>query len=325
MMNVLDSFKRPLAGWIWEEIADLEYSSFYDAFCGASKVGSFFKQKGYQVFASDILHCHYWQAKALVENNTDLLTPDHYEMLMQPAGEEATNLFQAWTDHYFSREEVDALGTWRYNIENQNAFQENDNLKALAKAAVYQCIAYWTNFNQGYLQPKPMSPSDILKHYIQTLNDKVTDNQVENMAYALNAYELAPQLPADVIWINPPAMTGFRHTNRKTELKECWTRQVGQLNLEGVLPPSDAPQLGQHFDDGGAYLNALGNFLDQAQSSRVWVISYQERLGAYIDDFEALVAQKRSIWKKAKFDMPYPFSGGEVMTETEHLLIAVAE
>ncbi|MGV3527143.1 MAG: hypothetical protein ACO1RX_23205 [Candidatus Sericytochromatia bacterium] len=324
MMNALDSSRHTLAAWIWEELSGIEFSSFYDPFGGNARVAQLFKRKGYQTFVSDILQCHYWRGVALVQNNSEILTPTHFQVITEGAQAGNHADFNAWQDHYFTKDEVQLLGGWWHNIENYREFQESPELKAMAYTAVYLTMGYWLNFNQMYLQSKPMPPQEALRYYVQQLNSWVSDNQMPNMSYYTDAYQLVDQLPADVILVNPPAMSGFRDTHRKTELAECWTRRVAQINLAGVIPVDSKARLGQAFEDEIAYLEALSRFLDHCQGSRVWVLAHSDRLGISFRQLEELVASKRSVWKKSTLDIAYPMAGDSIM-DKQSLLIAVSE
>ena len=322
--NALDSSRRTLAAWVWEELAGhIEFGSFFDAFGGNGRVAQLFKRKGYQTFISDILQCHYWRGVALVQNNQHILTPDHFRLITDVVHLAQHQDFSAWQDHYFTKEEVQQLGAWWHNIEEGRDFQSNPELKGIAYTAIYLTMAYWLQFNQMYLQAKPMAANDVLRHYVQIVNSWVVNNEMPNMAYYTDATLLIEQLPADVTFINPPSMQGFRDTNRKTELAECWTRRVTQIHLSGLVPAGE-PRLGQTFEDEMTYLSALSSFLDRCASSRVWVLTHSDRLGVTLPQLEELLEEKRSIWKKTSFDLPYSVAG-ETMTERESLLIAVAE
>lgn len=322
--TALDSSRRSLSAWVWEELADLEFSSFYDAFGGNARVAQFFKRQGYQTFVSDILQSHYWRAVALVQNNDAILTPAHFDQIMQHGNLSQYGDFAAWQDHYFTKEEAQLLGAWWQNIENGEAFQNSPELKGMAYTAVFMVMQYWLSINQTYLQPKNMSPEQVLKHYIQQLNSWVKDNQMPNMAYFTNAYDLASQLPADAVWINPPAMSGFRDTHRKAELSECWARHVTQINLSGVLPAGGEAQLGQTFQDSPSYLKALSRFLDCCSDSRIWILAHSERLGVSLSEMAEVVESKRSIWKRAVMTTPFPLAH-DTLEEKDTLLIAVAK
>lgn len=325
MMNTaLDSSRKTLSAWIWEELADIEFGSVYTPFGGNSRVAQWFKRKGYQTFVTEILQNHYWKAVALVQNNDAILTPNHFKTMTGSGAMDNHSDFDLWQDHYFTKEETQLLSQWWNNIENGADFQNSPELKGMAYTAVYLTMHYWLGFNQRALQPKPMNSNDALLHYIQQLNNWVSNNDKPNMAYFSDAYDMAAQLPAHVTYLNPPAMSGFRDTNLKTELAECWTRRVTQINLSGVISQDQGPRLGQNFEDSNSYLQALGNFIDLCEGSRTLVFHHSDNLGVELGAIESLIEQKRQIWKRSVMEIPYPYAE-ETLIDKETLIIAVSE
>lgn len=324
MMNTaLDSSRKTLSAWVWEELADIEFGSIYIPFGGNSRVAQWFKRKGYQTFVTEILQSNYWKAVALVQNNDAILTPNHFNT-MTSGGVETSGDFELWQDHYFTKEEAQLLSQWWHNIENDASFQNNAELKGMAYTAVYMTMNYWLSFNQRALQPKPMNSQDALLHYVQQLNDWVTNNDKPNMAYFTDAYDMASQLPTHVTFISPPGMTGFRDTNLKSELSECWTRRVTQINLSGLISTDAGPRLGQSFEDQNTYLQALGNFIDLCEGSRTLVFHHSDSMGIELAAVENLIEQKRQIWKRSAMTIPYPYAE-ETLSDKETLIIAVSE
>jgi hypothetical protein len=325
-MNVLDSSRSAPVSWIWQELVDAgkEFTLFCDPFAGSGRTALFFKRRGYQVFACDLMQSHYWRNRAIIQNNTEcLLYPDHYEAMMAPTDPSSQALFQNWGDHYFTREEAAWLGAWWQNANSYPAFQDSEShLKALVYSAVYLTMNYWINHNQGALQPKSMPPEQVLKHYMQQMNDFVADNQMPNMAYCMDATDLVPQIAEEaLLWLYPPAMNGLRYTHRKAELAECWTRRTAQINLEGIHTSSGL-RLGQPFASKSDYLNTLSAFMDKCQHIQTWAVGHHDHMGITSEELEELVAQKRIIEKKSVFELPYPSAEGST-SAIETLLIAV--
>ncbi len=323
MTTALDSSRKTLAAWVWEELTGIEFSSVYVPFGANARVAQFFKRKGYQTFITDMLQSNYWKAVALVQNNDSILTPNHFGMITEGSGLAQSNDFELWQDHYFTKEETQLLSSWWHNIENEATF-ESPELKAMAYTAIYMTMSYWLGFNQRALQPKPMTSLDALRHYVQQLNNWVVDNSSPNMAYFSDAYQMADQLPAHVAFIDPPAINGYRDTHLKTELAECWTRRVTQINLAGLISNENGPRLGQSFEDPQTYLQAFGAFLDACEGSRVWVIHHGAHLGVELSDMEATIEQRRQVWKRSTMTIPYPYAD-ETLNDKETLIIAVAE
>lgn len=322
MYEVKEGTRNTLAARAFQQLAGIDYISVYDVFSGNASVGGYFKRKGKQVLASDVLHSAYWYSKAFLDNKNDTLTPQHFNQIVDTTKEaEAGGYFEAWADHYFTREEARLLGLWWANINAQGFL--NDNLKAVAYAAVYLTMAYWLNFNQkGYFATKAMTPHEILKYYVQQVNHLVYDNGKDNVSYCSDAYAIAPSLPLDVALIFPPALEGYRQTSQKTYLAECWTRCVTQLNMEGVLESDGQPKLGEALDAAN-YAFALERLLDICQGSDYWLISHHERMGISLEQLETLIKQRgRRVWQIDTVPMGPPSSP---TAQSSTLLVVITE
>ena len=59
------------------------FASFFDAFSGGANVAYFYKRKGLQVFANDLLKYPYHIARAIIENNTTTLSDEDVEKLFR--------------------------------------------------------------------------------------------------------------------------------------------------------------------------------------------------------------------------------------------------
>lgn len=75
--------KAKLADWIWEQIADLNFTTCLDAFGGTAAVAYRLKQAGKQVTYNDLLRFNYHIGLALIENSRVRLNPDEVDWLLQ--------------------------------------------------------------------------------------------------------------------------------------------------------------------------------------------------------------------------------------------------
>lgn len=322
MFELNERPKRLFATWLWEELSDIDFSSFYDAFSGNASTASYFKRKGYQVLCSDILLSHFWQGKALVANNTDTLSSDFIEHITNQTSSESDELFQAWSEHYFTEDETKYLGRFWNNITNLSDL--TDFQRALAYSSVYYTMQYWLSFNKSYLKPKPQGPAEVFKVYAEQLNQLVYNNEMPNEAYCENAYNMASQLPTDVIWIYPPTSQGFRDSDLRIYLAECWTRKVTQLNLEGVIEKQEQQKLGESFNQPDQYIQAISQFLSQCQENRIWVIGHNNQMGISFERLEELIRSQRKVLKVSHMNVPYPTAAG-TSSHQESIIVAVAE
>ena len=75
--------KAKLAQWIWEQIADLDFTTCLDAFGGTGVISYRLKQTGKQVTYNDLLRFNYYFGLALVENGRVRLDSDTVDWILQ--------------------------------------------------------------------------------------------------------------------------------------------------------------------------------------------------------------------------------------------------
>lgn len=74
--------KAKLVDWIWEQIADLDFTTCLDAFGGTGAVAYRLKQAGKQVTYNDVLRFNYYFGLAFIENDWVRLDPEEIDWLL---------------------------------------------------------------------------------------------------------------------------------------------------------------------------------------------------------------------------------------------------
>ena len=99
--------KAKLAAWIWEQIADLDFTTCLDAFGGTGVVAYRLKQAGKAVTYNDLLRFNYQFGLALVENSTVRLSPEEIDWLLSAHKEINYPRFvqETFSDIYFTDDE----------------------------------------------------------------------------------------------------------------------------------------------------------------------------------------------------------------------------
>lgn len=90
MQNYLSRFpstryqgsKAKLAEWIWNQVADLGFSTCLDIFGGTAAIAYRLKQAGKQVTYNDRLRFNYYIGQSLIENNHTYLMPEETDWLL---------------------------------------------------------------------------------------------------------------------------------------------------------------------------------------------------------------------------------------------------
>lgn len=99
--------KAKLVDWIWEQIADLDFTTCLDAFGGTGAVAYRLKQAGKRVTYNDLLRFNYYFGLALIENNQVRLNSEEVDWLLTRHPEIAYPSFiqDNFPDIYFTDEE----------------------------------------------------------------------------------------------------------------------------------------------------------------------------------------------------------------------------
>jgi len=99
--------KAKLVGWIWEQIADLDFITCLDAFGGTGSIAYRLKQADKQVTYNDILRFNYYIGLALIENSRIRLASEEVDWILQRHPEVTYPRFvqDNFHDIYFTDEE----------------------------------------------------------------------------------------------------------------------------------------------------------------------------------------------------------------------------
>lgn len=131
--------KAKFTNWIWNEISNIPFHTALDAFGGSGSVAYKLKDKGKAVTYNDILPFNSIIGKAIIENNSTVLTEDEVNCILTelPGTHYPTFITDNFKDIYYTDEENHWLDVVRYNISTI----QDDYKKAIAWFALFQsCI-----------------------------------------------------------------------------------------------------------------------------------------------------------------------------------------
>ncbi|MBI5789192.1 MAG: DNA adenine methylase [Candidatus Schekmanbacteria bacterium] len=209
--------------------------SIFDAFSGGANVGYYFKRKGLQVFANDLMKYPYHIARAVVENNTVTLSDEDVEMLLASNPKAKSFIVDTFHGYYFTKPILEFLDNTYANIQNLSGYKKDLALTALghtckakavfgefarSKKALRQNLTEHMKYKSPENREKITKESSLgniplpkfistFKHYIEQLNSLVYDNGQENKVYNGEILSVMPRVKADLIYCDPPYITEF--------------------------------------------------------------------------------------------------------------------
>lgn len=312
--------KWPLPSWLEEQLSGVSWESLYEPFAGQAAVSRYFKRRGKQVIASDLLESHYCFLLGLVENDHVLVSRDiangWLQLIKDPL---VATRFQPWANTYVTPEEAIWLGVWNAHLSKPGL---DPVQRALGAIAVALTLSYWLSFDPKAHPHKPMSPPVAFQHYLQTVNTWVCNNGRRNQALRGDAYALGPKVEADLLVCYPPTEMGFLDYPEPLRLFECWVQGDPALPLPGTTEEARGkPTLGTPLPDPDAYYEALKRFLSRSEHFPLWAIAFNDRYPLDEKRMLGLVTEFRPVVRRAGLHIA---TGERGPAPGERLLIAKA-
>jgi adenine-specific DNA-methyltransferase len=209
--------KAKLADWIWEQIADLDFTTCLDAFGGTGAVAYRLKRAGKRVTYNDVLRFNYYFGLALIENSSVRVGRQEVEQILQRDDDLAYPRFvqDTFKDVYFTQEEnawIDQTITNLRQIADPYKF-------AIAFFALCQACIIKRPYNlfhrrNLYIRLADVERSfgnkvtwdrpfeDCLRDFTAEANAAVFDNGHGNRALNLDAIEVPGEY--DLVYVDTP-------------------------------------------------------------------------------------------------------------------------
>jgi len=209
--------KAKLVDWIWEQMADLHFTTCLDAFGGTGAVAYRLKKAGKQITCNDLLRFNYYIGRALIENSEIRLSPEEVEWLLsrQDGIDYPTFVQDTFPDIYFT----DAENLWiDQTLTNIRQFR-NPYKFALAFFALCQACIIKRPYNLFHRKNLYVRFAEVersfgnkttwdrpfnewFRHFVNEANRAVFDNGMTNRALNIDALEVNGDY--DLVYIDTP-------------------------------------------------------------------------------------------------------------------------
>lgn len=245
--------------WIWEQIADLHFTTCLDAFGGTGAVAYKLKKAGKQIICNDLLRFNYYIGRALIENSEIRLSPEEAEWLLsrQEGIDYPTFVQDTFPDIYFT----DAENLWiDQTLANIRQFRNPDKF-ALSFFALCQACIIKRPYNLFHRKNLYVRFADVersfgnkttwdrpfdewFRNFVNEANRAVFDNGMTNRALNVDALEISDDY--DLVYIDTPYISkygvgvdyrDFYHFLEGLTMYDEWGKHVDQQSKHRRLLP----------------------------------------------------------------------------------------
>ncbi len=240
--------KAKLANWIWQQIADLDFTTCLDAFGGTGAVAYRLKQEGKRVTYNDLLRFNYQFGLALIENNDTCIELNEVDWLLSCHPDIAYPRFvqDTFADVYFTAEENAWIDQTVTNIHQlANPYKFAIAFYALAQACIIKrpynlfhrknLYVRFAEVERSFGNKKTWdTPFDNwFRAFIEEANGAVFDNGRANEALNLDACAVPGEY--DLVYLDPPYISAhgigtdyleFYHFLEGLTMYDEWAAQI---------------------------------------------------------------------------------------------------
>jgi len=209
--------KSKLADWIWEHLADFDFSTCLDAFGGTGAVAYRLKREGKQVTYNDLLRFNYYFGLALIENANTLLSSEEVDWLLSrhPNVIYPTFVQDNFQDIYFTDQENAWIDQMITNIRQlSNPFKFAIGFFALCQACIIKRPYNLFHRKNLYIRFADVDRSfgnkatwdkpfdEWFRIFVAEANHAVFENGQDNKAVNYDAFDVSGNY--DLIYIDTP-------------------------------------------------------------------------------------------------------------------------
>jgi len=323
--------KSRIIGDIWDEIANFDFHSFYDAFGGSNVVGYYMKCKGKKVITNDFLTISHVFAKATIENSTKKLSSKELDFLLH--NENSYSFIQdTFNGIYFNEHENAFLDQVRDNIDKlENPYSRYIGLAALTRACMKkQPRGIFTFVGERYNDGRADMKKSIKEHFIENVslfNNAVFDNGEESKAYNERTEDL--NISADIIYIDPPYYTPNSDNDytRRYHFVEGLVRKWEGVTIQEHTKTKKFKSFETPFSKRNTAYIAFEHLIKKFKKS-VIVISYSSNSFPNKEEMREILEKYKTKVRLKEIDLTYSFGnhnhriGNNANKVKEYLFVA---
>lgn len=285
--------KQKIVDWIWEQIKELDFNTFLDAFGGSSVVGYYAKTQNKEVTYNDILKANYLIGLSLIENNSVKLSDEDMNFILNVQSDKHYPNFiqRTFRDIYYTNDE----NRWLDRVISNIRDIENKYKQSIAFNSLFQSCIVKRPFNLFHRKNLYVRFADVkrnfgnkktwdtpftehFKRFVNEINSLVIDNNKNNKSLNLDVFDLPTDY--DLVYIDTPYFSShsgigvdyrdFYHFLEGITVYDEWEKFIDKKSKHKRLIKE--PSL---WNNKNEMINAFDRLFNKFKDSTL-VVSYRE-------------------------------------------------
>ena len=269
--------KDKIAEWICDKIPE-DVETVFDAFSGGASISYMAKKKGYSVISNDIMAINYHIAKALVENNIEILTKDDLDIIF--SGKPTKGFMtKNYANVFYYSDECSELDLYSSNIQKLSSEYKKSLAYVILRRSMIRKMPYsrftipWNKIVQlrdeeysykMYGRRRAYHNQSFKEHFLKELesyNNAIFESK-KCKAYNEDIFDVIKKVDADLIYIDPP------YTGTMNDYFRFYGVLDEMIKQENISPFEN------NFMDKKEALNLFEALFSQLEKYKYWMLSY---------------------------------------------------
>ncbi len=304
--------KRKLLSEIWVQASRFNASSVIDLFSGSGIVSYMFKTHGCKVISNDYMHMSYCFAKAMIANNSTVLTNIEIDNILAFHKESDHFVFNTFRNLYFPDEENDLIDTIRTNIADldsstKQAIAMTALIRACMKKRPRGLFTYtgFGRYDDGRRDLKLSLKEQFILN-VEAVNKSVFSNKQHNKAICDDAMNVNDK--ADIVYIDPPYYSPYSDNEyvRRYHFVEGLARNWEGVEIQESTLTKKFKSYPTPFSSRTGASEAFDKLFAQHRNSTI-IVSYSSNCFPTQDEMTTLLSNYKQHVDVVPIDYTYAF------------------
>ncbi|NWO07547.1 MAG: DNA adenine methylase, partial [Alteromonadaceae bacterium] len=306
---------------IQEVVSQFKFNSVLDLFSGSGVVGYLFKTMGKQVFTNDYMAMSATFSKAMIENNSHVLTEKEIDKLFSPNPDASRFVQETFEGLYYTDEENAIIDLVRSNIsrlpnKEKRAIAMSSLIRACLKKRARGIFTYTgLRYDDGRADLR-MSMEEQIRNAAKLINASIFDNGKKNQARRGDA--MTTQFEADLVYIDPPYYSPFSDNEyvRRYHFVEGLARNWEGVDMQWHTKTKKFKNYPTPFSTRSGAVDAFDKLFQRLKDS-ILLVSYSSNSEPTREEIISIMSKYKRNVEVVDIDYRYSFANKRGDTKNE--------